>query len=133
MAGLSKSTGAPVSSDLGERVRQLAPIYRSAIATMTWGFRLGATLLAIGLVVAAIKGESIEEAAESYSNVLPEVFDGDANGIISLAILSLVGTPVAATLAVALGFYRIGDRRFAGFSLVVLCVLAVSISVSLFR
>jgi uncharacterized membrane protein len=133
MARLSMTPEPSASSDLGERVNQLAPIYRSAIVILTWGFRIGATLLGIGLAVAAIKSESIETTAESYSNVIPAIFDGDANGIISLAILCLVGTPVVTTLAVAVGFYRLGDRRFAGFSLIVLCILAVSISISLFR
>lgn len=133
MAGLSNAPETSPSRNLGERVGQLAPIYRSAIAILTWGFRLGAALLAVGLAVAAIRGESIATTAESYSHVVPAILDGDANGIISLAILCLVGTPVVTTLAVSLGFYRIGDRRFGGISLIVLCVLAVSISVSLFR
>ncbi len=133
MAGLSNKPNASVATDLGERVRQLAPIYRSAIATLTWGFRIGAALLAIGLAVAAIERKSIALTAESYSNVVPAILDGEANGVISLSILCLVATPVATAGVVALGFYRIGDRWFGGISLFVLCVLATSISVALFR
>ncbi|HEY7032864.1 MAG TPA: DUF1634 domain-containing protein [Thermomicrobiales bacterium] len=119
--------------DYAERVAELAPIYRSVITVLTWGFRLGAALLIVGLVVAAIKGEPLNRKAERFADVLPAVFDGKASGIVDLAILCLVATPVASVVATALGFFRIGDRRYGTLSLVVLCVLAVSISLSLFR
>jgi uncharacterized membrane protein len=121
------------ASEQAEQVAELAPIYRSVIATLTWGFRIGAALLVVGLVVAAIKGESLNRKADSLADVLPAVFDGKASGIVDLAILWMVATPVAGVVTTALGFFRIGDRRYGALSLVVLSVLAVSISLSLFR
>jgi len=61
------------------------------------------------------------------------VLDGKASGIVDLAILCLMATPVATVFVVALGFFRIGDRRYGLLSLIVLGVLAISISLSLFR
>lgn len=113
--------------------RELLPIYRAAITVLSWGFRIGAATLGIGLLVAIIREESLRTKAEAYPDILPSIFDGKASGIISLAIVLLVATPVVTVLTVATGFFRIGDRRFGLLSLVVLCVLAVSISISLFR
>ncbi len=120
-------------TDYGERVRGLFPIYRSAITVLSWGFRLGAALLAVGLIVAAIKGEALERKAEAFPDIIPAVLDGKASGIVDLAILCLMATPVATVFVVALGFFRIGDRRYGLLSLIVLGVLAISISLSLFR
>lgn len=133
MAKVGAEPIATTPDDYGERGRKLSPIYRAAIAVLTWGFRLGAALLVVGLFVAAIKGEPLKHKAEAYSDVLPAVFDGKASGIVDLAILCLVATPVVAVAAVAFGFFRIGDRRYGALSLAMLCVLAVSISLSLFR
>jgi hypothetical protein len=113
--------------------RELLPIYRSAITVLSWGFRIGASILGLGLLVAVIRQESIRKTAEAYPDILPSVFDGEASGIISLAIIVLVATPVVTVLTVATGFFRIGDRRFGLLSLFVLGVLGVSISLSLFR
>ena len=123
----------PSARRLAARTSELAPLYRSAILTLTWGFRIGAALLAIGLVLAAAKGESLQTEADTFTDVVPAIFDGKAGGIVDLAILCLMATPVATVLTVAIGFFRIGDRRFGALSLVVLGVLAVSISLSLFR
>src|SRR6476646_7865634 len=83
-------------TDYGE---ELAPIYRAARLVLTWGFRLGAVILTVGLVVAVAKSESLKPKAESFSKILPAVFDGKANGIVDLAILTLMATPVATVLA----------------------------------
>ncbi|MEA2597240.1 MAG: hypothetical protein QOF01_3709 [Thermomicrobiales bacterium] len=133
MAEVSGKPATSAPSDYGERARDLSPVYRSAITALSWGFRLGATLLTIGLLVAAIKGEALERRAKAFPDILPAVLDGKANGIVDLAILCLMATPVATVLTVALGFFRIGDRRYGVLSLFVLGVLAISISLSLFR
>jgi uncharacterized membrane protein len=133
MAKVSTKATSAIPDDYAERARELSPIYRSAITVLTWGFRLGASVLTVGLVVAAIKGEPLKRKAESFPDILPAVFDGKASGIVDLAILCMVATPVAAVVAVAIGFFRIGDRRYGALSIGVLCDLAVSISLSVFR
>jgi uncharacterized membrane protein len=126
-------------SETGEAVNraeggvELAPIYRSTILVLTWGFRIGAALLVIGLIEAAIKDQSLGHRADDIADVPAAIWRGEAGGLIDLAILWMMATPVATVLVVAIGFARIGDRRFAALSFAVLGVLAVSISLSLFR
>ena len=118
---------------LAARTEHLAPLYDAAIRTFFWGFRLGAALLAVGLVVALVRGEPLGREADPISGVLAEVRAGHASGIIDLAILWFMLTPVAATIVVAVSFWRLGDRRYAVLSLAVLVILGVSIALALNR
>ena len=118
---------------LAARTERLAPLYDAAIRTFVWGFRLGAALLALGVVAALVKGEPLGREADPISGVLAEVRAGNAAGIIDLAILWFMLTPVAATIVVAFSFWRLGDRRYAVLSLAVLVILGVSIALALNR
>jgi uncharacterized membrane protein len=118
---------------LAARTEHLAPLYDAAIRTFVWGFRLGAALLALGIVMALVKGEPLGREADPISEVLAEVLAGNASGIIDLAILWFMLTPVAATIVVAVSFWRLGDRRYALLSLAVLVILGVSIALALNR
>jgi uncharacterized membrane protein len=118
---------------LAARTEHLAPLYDAAIRTFVWGFRLGAALLALGIVMALVKGEPLGREADPISEVLAEVLAGNASGIIDLAILWFMLTPVAATIVVAVSFWRLGDRRYAVLSLAVLVILGVSIALALNR
>jgi len=110
-----------------------APIYRSAITTMTWGFRIAAGILMIGLVVALAKHEELEHQADPFADILPAILDGKAAGIIDLAIVSIMLTPLITVVTVAIGFRRIGDRRYTLCSFLVLGILGVSVLLSLVR
>jgi hypothetical protein len=115
------------------RTAALAPLYDAAYGLFFWGFRIGAILLALGVVVALIKGEPLSHEADSFGTVLATLRRGEASGIIDLAILWFMATPVVTVLVVAVQFWRLGDRRYALLSLVVLAILGVSIGLSLSR
>jgi uncharacterized membrane protein len=112
---------------------EMVPVYAAAIRALRIGFRVGAALLVVGLVWAAIRGESLGREVDPIDKVLPTLFDGHASGLIDLAILCIMATPVAAVIMVARGFYRIGDRSYALLTLIVLAILGVSIGLSLFE
>ncbi len=109
----------------------LDPIYRSAGLVLTWGFRIAATLLAAGLLLAAIQDDDLSEKAEPIPDIVANLFDGESSALVDLAIVAMVLTPVAAVIAIALGFSRIADRRYTMVSFFVLAVLGVSIAVSM--
>jgi len=129
-APVIESTEAPV---LLPGAGGLAPLSTAAIAVLTWGFRTGGALLVAGLALAAVRGESLNRATAPFADVFPAVRDGSAAGIVDLAILWLMVTPVATVVVVAGGFVRIGDRRYAVLSFLVLAVLGVSIALALRR
>lgn len=111
----------------------LAPVYQSAITVLTRGFRTGAALLVAGLVVAIARRESLNDKVDPFGEIIPAILDGKAAGLIDLAILAIMITPLLTVIVVATGFFRAGDRRYGFFSVVVLAVLCVSVALSLLR
>ena len=118
---------------LAERTERLTPLYGAAIATFTWGFRIGAALLALGIVMTLAKGEQLSREAAPFAEVMSKVLAGSASGVIELAILWFMITPVITVIVVAASFWRLHDRRYAVLSLVVLAILGASIALALNR
>jgi hypothetical protein len=118
---------------LAARTERLAPLYDEAQRIFFWGFRLGAALLALGVAAALLKREPLGHVADRFVDILAAVRAGQAAGIIDLAILWFMATPVVTVLVVAISFWRLGDRRYALLSLVVLAILGASIALSLSR
>ena len=124
---------APGTAELAARTERLEPLYDAAVKTLFWGFRLGAALLALGIVAALVKREPLEHEADPLPDVIAMVRAGYASGIIGLAILWFMLTPVATVIVVAASFWRLGDRRYALLSLIVLAILGVSVALALNR
>ncbi|MDF2762819.1 MAG: hypothetical protein K0S83_1553 [Thermomicrobiales bacterium] len=129
-------TARAVAQDTGElaaRTERLEPLYDAAVKTLFWGFRLGAALLALGIVVSLFKREPLGREADPLPEVVAMVRAGYASGIIDLAILWFMLTPVATVIVVAASFWRLGDRRYALLSLIVLAILGGSVALALNR
>ena len=114
-------------------LRDAGPVRQAAATSLTWGFRFSVATLVVGLLVTLLRGDDIETEATDFSHLAPHLLDGDGSAIVSLAILIMLLTPVATVLVTAIGFYQLPDRRFGKISLVVLAVLAVTLTVSLLR
>jgi uncharacterized membrane protein len=121
------------TTELAARTERLESLYDAAVKTLFWGFRLGAALLALGIVVALVKGEPLGHEADPIPDVIAMVRAGYASGIIDLAILWFMLTPVVTVIVVAASFWRLGDRRYALLSLIVLAILGASIALALNR
>jgi len=110
-----------------ERAERLAPAYRQVTAVLRAMFVVGAGLMVLGIVVAIVRREPLGTAVDPLSQVIRALLAGHASAIVDLAILWLMAAPVVATVVVLAGFLRIGDRRYAAVTGLVLAVLAVSI------
>jgi hypothetical protein len=121
------------TSELAARTERLTPLYDAAVKTLFWGFRGGAALLALGIVVALVKREPLGTEADPIPDVIAMVRAGHASGIIDLAILWFMLTPVATVIVVAASFWRLGDRRYALLCLIVLAILGTSVTLALNR
>jgi uncharacterized membrane protein len=121
------------TAELAARTERLEPLYDAAVRTLFWGFRLGAALLALGIIAALIKREPLGHEADPITDVVAMVRAGYASGIIDLAILWFMLTPVATVIVVAASFWRLGDRRYALLSLIVLAILGASVALALNR
>ena len=131
--GPDAAQAAAGTAELAARTDRLEPLYDAAVKTLFWGFRLGAALLALGIVVALVKGEPLGHEADPIPEVIGMVRAGHASGIIDLAILWFMLTPVVTVIVVAASFWRLGDRRYALLSLVVLAILGSSVALALNR
>jgi uncharacterized membrane protein len=125
--------GALGTAELAARTERLEPLYDAAVKTLFWGFRLGAALLALGIVAALVKREPLGHEADPLADVVAMVRAGYASGIIDLAILWFMLTPVVTVIVVAASFWRLGDRRYALLSLIVLAILGASVALALNR
>src|SRR5215210_8028545 len=121
------------TAELAARTERLEPIYDAAVKTLFWGFRLGAALLSLGIVAALVKREPLGRKADPIPDVIAMVRAGYASGIIDLAILWFMLIPVATVIVVAANFWRLGDRRYALLSLIVLAILGLSVALALNR
>ena len=114
-------------------VQDATPIRLAAANTLMWGFRVTVAILAVGLAVTLLRGHDLETQATDFTDIIPGLLDGEGSAIVSLAILTMMITPVVTVIVTAWGFFRIGDRRYGRISLVVLGVLAISIIAAFLR
>lgn len=116
-----------------QRTERLQPLYTSAGLALVWSFRIGVALLLLGIVLAVLQRQPLNHVAGAFGEVVPSVLRGEAAGVVDLAVLWLMASPVVVVLIVAAGFWRLGERRYAALSLLVLLVLGVSIVLALAR
>jgi uncharacterized membrane protein len=99
-----------------------------AVKSLTWGFRIAAGLLAIGVAISLVRGDALDSALPEIQTMLDGVLELDGAAFIGLSIFAIILTPVVTTLTIALNFFRLGDRRYGACTLVVLAILAFSIA-----
>jgi len=100
------------------------------VRVLQTGFRIAVGFLAIGLVLSAIQREALPHEFGSPDEVVQDVFDGSPVGFLGLGIATIILTPLAATIAIAVTFVQFGDRRYALISGAVIVVLLISLSLS---
>ncbi len=107
-------------------------VSQGAIAVLSTGWKISFALIILGLVVALIRDEPLTNELGSFRDVLADLGKGRANGFLGIGILAMIISPIAATLTIMTGFFRIGDRRYAFISLGVLVILITSIVIASF-
>jgi len=102
-----------------------------AARVLETGFRVAVAIMAVGLILAVIRQEALPSTLEQPADIARGIVSGDPEAIVGLGIISIILTPFASTLVIAIAFHRQGDRRYALISGVVLLFLLVSIGLSL--
>lgn len=108
-------------------------IYHRAIQVLRAGFAVSGILLIIGIVWSVAERRAPDERVLAFRDLPAAIRDGDPTSVIDLGIIAMLVTPVILVLLVAWDFYKLNERRFAVASLLVLAVLATSITISLLR
>lgn len=115
------------------RTARMEPLYARARLVLAWCFRIGAALLLLGIILSVVQRQPLNQVASGFDAVGPSVLRGEAAGVVDLAILWFMASPVWVVLIVAVGFFQLGQRRYGVLSLLVLLVLGVSIGLALGR
>lgn len=107
-------------------------MYLHVARVLRTGFRIAAILLLLGVGIALVRQEPLETKVDPFADIPGKLFALHAAAFIDLAIIAIVLSPVAAVIAIWLGFKREGETRFATYTLGVIAILTASIALSLF-
>jgi uncharacterized membrane protein len=118
---------------MDDETRREEIVYENAIKSLRYGFYIAATFFVVGVAWSIAKRQELATTVLPFQDIPGELLDGNPAAVIDLSILALMLTPVATVLIIATNFYRLNERRYAVFALLVLVTLAVSIALSLFR
>jgi uncharacterized membrane protein len=118
---------------MDEETRREEIVYEGAIKSLRYGFFIAAALFLVGVAWSIVERQELATTVLPFDKILGELLDGNPAAVIDLSILALMLTPVATVLLIAINFYRLNERRYAMFALLVLATLAISIAISLFR
>ena len=108
-------------------------IFDRAIQVLRAGFAASAVLLIGGIIWSLVERRAFDARVLPFRQLPGAIADGDPTAIVDLGIIAMMLTPVVLTLVIAWEFSKLGERRFAIISLLVLIVLLISIAISLFR
>ena len=100
------------------------------IRVLQAGFRIAVALLAIGLVLAALKREDLPHQLGDPGEIVRGIFQGDPGSVLGLGIVGVILTPLVATIVIAWTYKQLGDQRNATISAIVVLILLVSVSLS---
>jgi uncharacterized membrane protein len=118
---------------MDDETRREEIVYENAIKSLRYGFYIAASVFVVGVAWSIAKRQELATTVLPFQDIPGELLDGNPAAVIDLSILALMLTPVATVLIIATNFYRLNERRYAVFALLVLVTLAVSIALSLFR
>ncbi len=124
-------TSAVAANSVEPSVADARLVTQTATAVLGGGFQLGIAILTLGLILSIVQREPLAQSIPSLGEVGRAVADGNAAGVIDVAILWMIAVPVMAALAIAVAFFRVREWLFMTFTLLVLAVLGVSIGIAI--
>jgi len=99
--------------------------------TLLTGVSMSAVLLMVGLFIVLVRGTPRPEVAPPLGEILRLASTGNEVSLLYLGLLLLMITPVALVTTLAYGYARLGWRRFALVSLLVLLLLGTGFALGI--
>ena len=106
-------------------------LYRWAGRVLLIGFWSAVTLLGFGLLVAALRGDSLGQEVETLDRVLPDAIRLQSQALIDLGILLLLLTPGAVVVLALVISVRGRDRLLTAVTTLLVMTLVGSVVISL--
>jgi uncharacterized membrane protein len=97
--------------------------------TLRLGVLASAVLGAFGLLIWGITGfsENLDTAYSNFIAIILSAIQGNTVGLVYLAVIILLATPVARIVLSSVYFIRIRDRQYTTITLVVLAMILFAI------
>ncbi len=114
----------------------LTPIPPSLVAercstVLTWGFRISAALILIGILRAVIDQQPLDSHLATPEELVAGMRTATPGSFLALGIIAMILTPLVSSFTIALTFFQQHDARYGRFTLLVLLILGLSLSLSL--
>lgn len=100
------------------------------IVIYRWAVLISFAFIAVGLAIAAFSDTDVDHSIESPAKLVSQIVDLEASGFLGLGIILMVITPIVMIVDAAIGFFRIGDRRYGFIATAVAAILLLSIVIS---
>jgi uncharacterized membrane protein len=108
-----------------------SPVAERSSTVLDWGFRISATLIVIGVIRALIDRQPLDSHLTTPGELLEGVMSATSSSFLALGIIAMVLTPLISSFAIAVTFFQQHDVRYGRFTVLVLLILGLSISLSL--
>lgn len=126
---MDNSPTTPTEQDLTSIPPSVVAIRCSKV--LAWGFRISATLIVIGIIRALIERQPLDSHLATPGELLHGLRTATSGSLLALGIIAMVMTPLVSSFTIALTFFQQHDARYGRFTLLVLLILGISISLSL--
>lgn len=100
------------------------------ITIYRWAVLISFSIIAVGFVIAIIRGSDVDSSVGSPARIISQLADLEASGFLGLGIILMVLTPIVMIADAAIGFFRVGDRRYGFITSAVAAILLLSIVIS---
>lgn len=98
---------------------------------LTWGFRISAALILAGIVRSVIDQRPLDSHLARPEEFVAGMRTVAPGSLITLGIIAMLLTPLVSSFTIALTFFQQHDARYGRFTLLVLLILGLSLSLSL--
>lgn len=98
---------------------------------LTWGFRLSAALILIGIVRSLIDRQPLDSHLATPEELVMGMRTATPGSFLALGIIAMILVPLVSSLTIAITFFRRHDARYGRITLLVLLILGLSLSLSL--
>lgn len=122
--------------EIASREQDMTPIPPSRIAercstVLTWGFRMSAALIVIGIVRSLIGNQPLDSHLATPRELVDGMRTASAGSFLALGIIVMILTPLVSCLTIAITFFQRHDARYGRVTLLVLVILGLSLALSL--
>lgn len=101
------------------------------ITVLTWGFRMSAALILIGIARSLIDRQPLDSHLATPRELVAGLRTATPGSFLALGIITMILTPLVSCLTIAATFFQQHDARYGRFTVLVLLILGLSLSLTL--